>query len=105
MQYVTEIPAASAPAPTSCLQKNKHIKSYNITILENAAIKMYCQFATYSRRLGAPQNIRHPESQYAANTTRLIHDNRSYWLNSRQQASTTTASIPDGKTDSTAWRG
>jgi len=30
---------------------------------------------------------------------RLIHDNRSYCLNSRQQTSATTDSILDGKTD------
>jgi len=44
--------------------------------------------ATYSR---CPKKIRHPKSQCAlrSNTTRLIHDNRSYWLNSCQQASTT----------------
>jgi len=35
----------------------------NTNMLENAAIKMYCH---YSRRLEAPQNMRHPKSQYAA---------------------------------------
>jgi len=41
-------------------------------------VELRC-IATYSRRLEASQNICHPKSQYAA--TRLIHDNRSYWLN------------------------
>jgi len=58
--------------------------------------------ATYSRRLGAPQNIRRhksPPLQYAA--TRHVL----FMTAARKQASTTTALIPDGKTDSIASRG
>jgi len=66
------------------------------------AIKMHCHLLPPAR--GAPK---HPPSKIAvrSNTTRLIHDNRSYWMNSCKQASTTTASTPDRKTNSTAWRG